>query len=132
MSNSPKLSHEDRVNLATLAIRKSFDYNFLKTMDIDNNSETSMSIDSNQYSDYINSDLNKENEIENKNLTNNFATLTEDNENVSINMELELESLKTKVDRIKTLASENNNSTFVLKSIKNLKNHFQHIISISD
>jgi len=46
-------------------------------------------------------------------------------------MELELESLQTEVDRIKTLASENN-STFVLKSIKNLKNQFQRITSKSD
>jgi len=46
-------------------------------------------------------------------------------------MELELKSLQTEVDRIKTLASENN-STFALKNIKNLKNHLQHITSISD
>jgi len=43
VSSSPKLSHENRVNLATIAIGKSFDYDFLKKMDLENNSEISKS-----------------------------------------------------------------------------------------
>ena len=103
-------------------------------MDLENNSETSMLLNSNQCSDYINSEISTENEIEieNTNLTGNSTIFTEDNCNLSNNMELELESLQTEVDRIKALASESNNSKFALKSIRNLKKHFQRITSISD
>lgn len=134
VSNSPKLSYANRVSLATLAIGKNFDYDFLKNMDFENNSETSMLLNSNQCSDYINSEINTENEIEieNTNLTENSAIFTEDSCNLSINMELELESLQSEIDRIKALASEHYNSKFALKSIKNLKNHFQRITSISN
>lgn len=134
VSNSPKLSYGDRVNLATLAIGKNVDYDFLKNMDLENNSETSMLLNSNQCSDYINSEINTENEIEieNTNLNGNSAIFTEDNCNLSNNMELELESFQTEIDRIKALASEHNNSKFALKSIRNLKKHFQRITSISD
>lgn len=54
VSNSPKLSYEDRVDLATLAIGKNFDYGFLQRMDLENDSKTSNLIDTNQCSDDIN------------------------------------------------------------------------------
>jgi len=93
-----------------------------------------MLLNSNQCSDYINSEINTENEIEieNTNLTRNSEIFTEDNCNLSNNMELELKSLQTEIDRIKALASEYNNSKFALKSFRNLKKHFQRITSISD